>query len=58
VLQHDIEAATTGLDKVPPQNRAKVAFPFYAFRVMVGLGVLMLMLGGWEAFNGWRGRLF
>ena len=58
VLQHDIEAATTGLDKVPPQNRAKVAFPFYAFRVMVGLGVLMLLLGGWAAFNGWRGRLF
>jgi cytochrome d ubiquinol oxidase subunit I len=58
VLQHDIEAATTGLDKVAPENRAKVAFPFYAFRVMVGLGVLMLLLGGWAAFNAARGRLF
>ena len=58
VLQHDIEAATMGLDKVLPENRAKVAFPFYAFRVMVGLGVLMLVLGGWAAFNAWRGRLF
>ena len=58
VLQHDIEAATVGLDKVAPENRAKVAFPFYAFRLMVGLGVLMLLLGGWGAFNFWRGRLF
>jgi cytochrome bd ubiquinol oxidase subunit I len=58
VLQHDVEAATVGLDKVAPENRAKVAFPFYAFRVMVGLGLLMLLLGGWAAFSAWRGRLF
>ena len=58
VLQHDIEAATVGLDKVAPQDRAKVALPFYAFRVMVGLGLLMLLLGGWAAFNAVRGRLF
>jgi len=58
VLQHDIEASTMGLDKVAPENRAKVAFPFYAFRVMVGLGVLMLVLGGWAAWNARAGRLF
>jgi cytochrome d ubiquinol oxidase subunit I len=58
VLQHDIEAPTTGLDKVAPENRAKVAFPFYAFRVMVGLGMLMLLLGAWGAWAAWRGRLF
>ena len=58
MLQHDIEAATIGLDKVAPENRAKVAFPFYAFRIMVGLGMLMLLLGGWAAFNALRGRLF
>lgn len=58
VLQHDIEAATMGLDKVAPENRAKVAFPFYAFRVMVGLGVLMLLLGGWAVWNVVRGSLF
>lgn len=58
VLQHDIEAPTVGLDKVAPENRAKVALPFYAFRVMVGLGVLMLTLGAWAAFSAWRGRFF
>jgi cytochrome bd ubiquinol oxidase subunit I len=58
VLKHDIEAPTTGLDKVAPENRAKVAFPFYAFRIMVGLGMLMLLLGGWAAFSAWRGRMF
>lgn len=58
VLKHDIEAPMAGLDRVPAQHRAKVAFPFYAFRVMVGLGVLMLLLGGWAAWNAARGRLF
>lgn len=58
VLKHDIDAPTTGLDKVAPENRARVAFPFYAFRVMVGLGMLMLALGLWGAWAAWRGRLF
>jgi cytochrome d ubiquinol oxidase subunit I len=58
ILQHDVEASTVGLDKVKPENRAKVALPFYAFRVMVGLGMLMLLLGGWAAFKAWRGQLF
>ncbi len=58
ILKHDIDAPTTGLDVVAPENRAKVAFPFYAFRVMVGLGMLMLLLGAWAAFSAWRGRLF
>jgi cytochrome d ubiquinol oxidase subunit I len=58
VLQHDIEAATMGLDKVAPEDRAKVAFPFYAFRVMVGLGLIMLLLGGWAAWSAWRGQLY
>jgi cytochrome d ubiquinol oxidase subunit I len=58
VLKHDINAPTMGLDQVPPRDRAKVAFPFYAFRVMVGLGMLMLLLGSWAVFNAWRGRLF
>jgi cytochrome d ubiquinol oxidase subunit I len=47
-----------GLDKVAPDNRAKVALPFYAFRVMVGLGMLMLLLGAWAAWSAWRGRLY
>jgi len=58
ILQHDLEASTMGLDKVAPDNRAKVALPFYAFRVMVGLGMLMLLLGAWAAWGAWRGRLF
>jgi cytochrome d ubiquinol oxidase subunit I len=58
VLNHDIEAATMGLDKVAPENRAKVAFPFYAFRVMVGLGMLMLVLGLWGVWARLRGQLF
>lgn len=58
ILQHDVEAATVGLDKVAPENRAKVAYPFYAFRIMVGLGVLMLLLGAWAGFKAWRRQLY
>jgi cytochrome d ubiquinol oxidase subunit I len=58
ILKHDLNAPTSGLDVVAPENRAKVAFPFYAFRVMVGLGMLMLLLGAWAVFSAWRGRLF
>ncbi|WP_439546274.1 cytochrome ubiquinol oxidase subunit I [Sandarakinorhabdus sp.] len=58
ILQHDFEAPTMGLDKVAPENRAKVAFPFYAFRIMVGLGMVMLLLGMWAGYNAWRDRLY
>ncbi|MEI6485723.1 MAG: cytochrome ubiquinol oxidase subunit I [Sphingomonadales bacterium] len=58
VLNHRFDAPTMGLDKVKPENRAKVAFPFFAFRVMVGLGLLMLVLGGWAALSAVRRRLF
>ena len=33
-----------GLADFPPQNRPPVAIPFFAFRVMVGCGMVMLFL--------------
>src|SRR6202034_675766 len=42
----------------PAQDRAPVIIPFFAFRIMVGIGLLMLgfvMAGGWLRF---KGRLF
>jgi cytochrome d ubiquinol oxidase subunit I len=35
-----------------------VAIVFYAFRVMVGMGMLMLGLGLWSLYARWRGRLY
>jgi cytochrome d ubiquinol oxidase subunit I len=45
ILKHDIDAPLAGLDSVPAWNRPPVEVLFWSFRVMVGLGVLMLLLG-------------
>jgi cytochrome d ubiquinol oxidase subunit I len=43
-----------GLKAFPPQDRPPVAVVFWAFRIMVGLGVLMIALGLWGAWLAWR----
>lgn len=58
ILTHDVNGVVPGLKDFPPEDRAPVAVPFFAFRIMVGLGVLMLVLVilGWVLRFG--GRLF
>jgi cytochrome d ubiquinol oxidase subunit I len=46
-----------GLKDFAPQDRPPVAPVFWAFRVMVGLGTLMIGLGAWGAWLMWRRRL-
>ena len=45
ILKHDPDAPLAGLDTVAPENRPPVEVVFWTFRVMVGLGFLMLLLG-------------
>jgi cytochrome d ubiquinol oxidase subunit I len=45
ILKHDLDAPLTGLDTIAPENRPPVEVVFWSFRVMVGLGFLMLALG-------------
>jgi cytochrome d ubiquinol oxidase subunit I len=47
-----------GLKEVPRHERPPVAPVFFSFRVMVGIGVLMLALVAWSALQWRRGRLF
>lgn len=42
ILAHDVNAVIKGLKEWPRENRPPVAIPFFAFRTMVGIGVLML----------------
>lgn len=44
ILTHDINGVVPGLKDYPPQDRAPVIIPFFAFRIMVGVGLLMLAL--------------
>jgi cytochrome d ubiquinol oxidase subunit I len=54
ILKHDADAELKGIDAFAP-NVAPVAPVFFAFRVMVGMGVLMLVLawtGVWTTRQG------
>ena len=42
ILGHDVNAVVPGLKDWKREDRPPVAIPFFSFRVMVGIGVLML----------------
>jgi cytochrome bd ubiquinol oxidase subunit I len=57
-LKHDINATVQGLTSVPPEDRPPVVPVFFAFRIMVGLGLLMLAVVIWGGVLRWRHRLY
>ncbi len=58
ILTHDLNGVVRGLDDFPPDQRPPVAIPFFSFRVMVGLGFLMLALVALSWWLRWRGQLY
>jgi len=44
ILTHDLNGVVPGLKDFPREDRAPVIIPFFAFRIMVGVGLLMLAL--------------
>ena len=44
ILTHSLDGTIKGLKEFAPEERAPVAVVFFAFRIMVGAGVLMLIL--------------
>lgn len=58
ILTHDPNGLIKGLKDFPRDQRPPVLGPFFAFRIMVGLGILMIVFGLWGAFMWWRGTLF
>ncbi|HTE39453.1 MAG TPA: cytochrome ubiquinol oxidase subunit I [Steroidobacteraceae bacterium] len=57
ILTHDINGEVRGLKEFPREERPPVAPVFYAFRVMVGIGMAMLCLIVWSIVQWRRGRL-
>ena len=55
ILAHDSAAQLKGLDEFPNAH-PPVAPVFWSFRVMVGMGVLMLLVSWWCAWTLWRRR--
>jgi cytochrome bd ubiquinol oxidase subunit I len=58
LLTHKLDGLFPGLKSVPPADRPPVPIVFFSFRVMVGLGMLMIAAALFGAFLWWRGTLF
>lgn len=58
ILTHEWNGQFPGLKEFAPEDRPNSLVVFWSFRVMVGLGVLMLVLGVWSLWLRWRGELF
>ncbi|KAA0911034.1 cytochrome ubiquinol oxidase subunit I [Pusillimonas sp. ANT_WB101] len=58
ILTHTYDGQFPGLIEFAPEDRPNVPIVFWSFRVMVGLGVLMIGLGIWAAWARWRGQLY
>jgi cytochrome bd ubiquinol oxidase subunit I len=58
IITHQLDGRFPGLKDFPAGDRPPVAPVFFAFRVMVGLGMLMIATGFVGAWLWWRGRLF
>jgi cytochrome d ubiquinol oxidase subunit I len=58
IFEKPLDKAVMGLDTIPDDEQPPVGIVFWSFRIMVGLGMLMLGLGLWSAFARWRGQLY
>jgi cytochrome d ubiquinol oxidase subunit I len=47
-----------GLKDFPADQRPQAAIVFFSFRIMVGIGLLMLGLGLWSLWARWKRRLY
>jgi len=58
ILMHSWNGEVKGLKDFPRADRPPVVAPFFSFRIMVGLGLLMLALAIAGLLLWWRRRLF
>jgi cytochrome d ubiquinol oxidase subunit I len=58
ILTHSLDGEIKGLKEWNKNDRPKALIPFITFRVMVGLGVLMLLVGMWSLWARWRHCLY
>jgi cytochrome bd ubiquinol oxidase subunit I len=58
ILTHEWDGRIAGLKDFPPEDRPNSTIVFWSFRIMVGLGFLMLALGLWAVWLRWRGGMY
>jgi cytochrome d ubiquinol oxidase subunit I len=57
IVTHSLNGSFPGLKDFAPEDRPNALWPFFAFRLMVGIGFAMIGLAFWGAYLWWRGRL-
>lgn len=57
IASGNFTSAERGLESFPREDRPPVLIPFFAFRIMVGMGLIMLAVSWFGNFLRWRGRL-
>jgi len=58
VLKGDMNAEVQGLKAFPKEEWPPIDIVFWSFRVMVGIGMLMILVGLWSGIQRLRGNLF
>ena len=58
ILTHEWEGPVHGITEWPPDERPYVPLVFWSFRLMVGIGLLMLTVGMISLWLRFRGRLY
>jgi cytochrome d ubiquinol oxidase subunit I len=58
ILTHSFDGRVPGLKDFPAADRPNSELIFYTFRIMVGLGMLMLLQGVAGLYLRWRGSLY
>jgi cytochrome d ubiquinol oxidase subunit I len=51
------DSREVGLESFPPGDRPPVLIPFFTFRIMVGMGLVMLAVSWWGNWLRFRGKL-
>lgn len=58
ILTHSLSQQIPALKSFAKEDRPNSTIIFYSFRMMVGLGMLMILLGLWSLYLRWRGNLY
>jgi cytochrome d ubiquinol oxidase subunit I len=58
ILTHEWDGEVKGLKAWPKEERPYAPVLFWSFRIMVGIGMLMIAIGVWSLFWRFTGRLY
>ena len=58
ILTHEWNGRYAGLEQFSSDERPPVANVFFTFRIMVGIGLFLILMGAWGLWLWWKGSLF